>query len=171
MSDLFHVEHESMSTPTGYLYARPLNEEDYRALKSMIEPHFLGMLINAVSGIPNWPPTDGINIGSMAEFTQSNVYYYWIDKGRPYAESGFLWNDRERCRAPLAVAEAADRIADAMEAGDEDVTWLIGTVASRLHWEAEEAAADCIQAMRDLAKACRFAAGKGATEVTVHIEV
>lgn len=159
-----------MSTPTGYLFARPLSEEDHRSLRGMIEPHFLGMLINAASGPANWPPTDGINIGSMAEFTQTNVYYSWIDKGRPFAESGFLWNDREQCRAPLSVAEAADRIADAMEAGDEDVTWLIDAVARRLRWEAEEAAADCIQAMRDLAKACRFVAGKGAAEVTVSLE-
>ena len=160
-----------MSITVGYLYARPLSEEDWNIVKDMIEPHFLGVLIGSISIVAhNVPDIEGANIGNNAEFNQTEVCHAWIVKGWPYAESAFLWNERERCKPPLSVAETADRLADGMEAGDEYVAWMIPGVADRFGWEPEEAAADCIKAMRDLAKACRFVAEKGATEVTVFLQ-
>lgn len=160
-----------MSITEGYLYARPLNEEDWNIVRDMIAPHFLGLLMGYIStAAHNVPVLDGANIGNDAEFDQSEVCHAWIVKGWPYAESAFLWNEREHCKPPLSVAETADRLADGMEAGQEDVAWMIDLAAGRLWWKPEEAAADCIKAMRDLAKACRFVAEKGATEVTVFLQ-
>lgn len=160
-----------MSITEGYLYARPLSEEDWRLVTNMIEPHFLGLIIVPLSYLtrPN-TKLEGVNIGNDSEFTQSDIFCSWAKKKWPYSESDFLWKDRKHCKPPLSVAESADRLASNMEARDEDVTWLITVAADRLGWQPEEAAADCIQAMRDLAKACRFVAEKGATEVTVLLQ-
>lgn len=160
-----------MSITVGYLYARPLSEEDWDKFKDTIDPHFLGLMIGWISMVAhNVPEFDGANTGNNAEFNQSEVCYAWVDKGWPYAESAFLWNEREHCKPPLSVAETADRLADGMEAGDEYIAWMIPAVADRLGWKPEEVAADCIKTMRDLAKACRFVAEKGATEVTVFLQ-
>ena len=163
------LRRRKVSIIEGDLYARPLSEEDWRTIQDMIDPYFLGLIIGSVSQTQK-PLTAGINIGNHADITQNRVYENWRKQGRPYTGIGFFWDDRERCRPPLSVAESADQIAGAMEAGDRDVMLLIDWAAYRLNWEPEEAAADCIQAMRDLAKACRLVAEKGATEVTVILE-
>lgn len=158
----------------GYLYARPLGESEAEPLKA-IEPHFLGAIIHAIRPLPSKidKKYSDLDIENDTEFMEewSDAYYAWIRAGWPYAESGFLWQDREHCRPPLAVAEAAERFADALQAGETEAVRFYPMANFHLQQPLEELAAGCIQALRDLAKACRYAAEKGATEVTLFTQM
>lgn len=161
-----------MAMLVGYVYARPIDETAGKAILEAIEPHFLGTVLTRLRSDESSLDDEyrDLIIANDAEFDQPEIYFTWIERGWPYSESGFLWEDRKHCRPPIAVATAADMLADAIEAGDAIAIDICRAANFFFDWELGEIVPECIKAMRDLAKACRFAAEKGAEEVTLFVQ-
>ena len=161
-----------MSLLTGELYAYPLSKEQWEAIPFELDPYVLGHAMLDIRIGENWVKKrlPDINLGNRAEYEQPEVCNAWIKADWPYEGIDFLWEDKTHCRAPSAVAAAADSFVRALEVDDKEALWFVDSFADRMEWSQEECLPLYITTFRNLAGACRWVAQQGATLVTVFVQ-
>lgn len=166
-----------MIAADGYIYARPMSEENWKRMNEMVDPQFVGALFTTFALIStSLNPFPYLKLATMGPMGDDR-FSRWEDKGRPYKESGVLWITREHCFPPLTVAGEAERFIDEIRKGGADALKICDLLSDGWvcqvtgEWEGHEEllAPECIRATQGVIDACRFAADQGAEEVTVCI--